>query len=51
MSTSWISTALLACAAQTLAGETLPWAGDYAAANTAAAATGKLIMMDFTARW
>lgn len=51
MSTKWISTILLACAAQTLAGETMPWAKDYAAANATAAATGKLIMMDFTAPW
>ncbi|MFQ5805926.1 MAG: hypothetical protein ACE5I3_05700 [Phycisphaerae bacterium] len=51
MKTKWIPAIVLTCATQALAEETMPWAKDYDAARTAAAASGKLIMIDFYADW
>ena len=38
-------------AAPLLAGEGIPWMSDLDQARTLAAANGRLVMVDFTAKW
>lgn len=42
---------VLACATSVVADEKIQWITDYEAARAVSAATGRLMMVDFTAKW
>ena len=51
MKTFLLPAMALACAVSAAAKEEIPWMTDYEAARTVSAATGRLMVIDFTAKW